>query len=84
MLKLTLKEGNYDWEFIPIVGQTFHDTGSVACVGATLNPTPPLLSLPLPAVTCNGLPATIVGIFGNDRLFGTPGNDVIHRRGRND
>ena len=36
------------------------------------------------SVTCNGLPATIVGTFGNDTLFGTPGNDVIHGRGGND
>jgi hypothetical protein len=28
------------------------------------------------SVRCNGLPATIVGTFGNDTLFGTPGNDV--------
>jgi hypothetical protein len=32
VLKLTLKEGNYDWEFIPIAGQTFRDTGNAACV----------------------------------------------------
>ncbi|MDQ3775096.1 MAG: hypothetical protein M3461_12425 [Pseudomonadota bacterium] len=36
------------------------------------------------SVTCNGLPATIVGTFGNDTLVGTPGNDVIHGRGGND
>jgi Ca2+-binding RTX toxin-like protein len=36
------------------------------------------------SVRCNGLPATIVGTFGNDTLFGTPGNDVIHGRGGND
>ena len=36
------------------------------------------------SVRCNGLPATIVGTFGNDNLFGTPGNNVIHGRGGND
>jgi Ca2+-binding RTX toxin-like protein len=35
-------------------------------------------------VTCSGLPATVVGTFGNDTLFGTPGNDVIQGRGGND
>jgi acid phosphatase type 7 len=30
VLKLTLKEGNYDWEFISIAGQTFRDTGNAA------------------------------------------------------
>ncbi|MFH0351182.1 MAG: hypothetical protein ACHBMF_04515 [Chromatiales bacterium] len=37
-----------------------------------------------PPVTCNGLPATILGTFGQDTLVGTPGNDVIHGRGGND
>ncbi|MDQ3773180.1 MAG: hypothetical protein M3461_01765, partial [Pseudomonadota bacterium] len=36
------------------------------------------------SVRCNGLPATIVGTFGNDTLVGTSGNDVIHGRGGND
>jgi Ca2+-binding RTX toxin-like protein len=39
---------------------------------------------PVPPVTCNGLPATIVGAFGNDTLVGTPGKDVIQGRGGND
>jgi len=32
VLKLTLKNGRYDWEFIPIDGQTFRDSGSGSCV----------------------------------------------------
>jgi hypothetical protein len=32
VLKLTLKSGRYDWEFIPIEGQTFRDSGSGTCV----------------------------------------------------
>ena len=35
VLKLTLKSGGYDWEFIPIDGQTFRDTGSGSCVAAS-------------------------------------------------
>lgn len=34
VLKLTLKTGRYDWEFVPIDGQSFHDSGSAACVSA--------------------------------------------------
>jgi len=32
VLKLTLHPGSYDWQFIPIAGQTFQDSGSGACV----------------------------------------------------
>ena len=32
VLKLTLNPSSYDWEFIPIAGQTFTDSGSAQCV----------------------------------------------------
>ena len=32
VLKLTLHAASYDWEFIPVAGDTFHDAGSAACV----------------------------------------------------
>jgi hypothetical protein len=31
VLKLTLGPGNYSWEFIPVEGRSFHDSGSGAC-----------------------------------------------------
>jgi hypothetical protein len=31
VLKLTLHSGSYDWEFVPVAGQTFTDTGSGTC-----------------------------------------------------
>jgi hypothetical protein len=31
VLKLTLKPGSYDWEFVPVAGQTFTDKGTAAC-----------------------------------------------------
>lgn len=34
VLKLTLHAASYDWEFIPIAGQTFTDSGSSPCVGS--------------------------------------------------
>jgi hypothetical protein len=33
VLKLTLKAASYDWEFIPIAGQTFSDRGTASCSG---------------------------------------------------
>jgi hypothetical protein len=35
VLKLTLHPTSYDWEFIPIAGSTFTDSGSAACVGSS-------------------------------------------------
>jgi hypothetical protein len=32
VLKLTLKSGRYDWEFVPIDGQSFRDSGTGTCV----------------------------------------------------
>ena len=31
VLKLTLHAASYDWEFVPIAGQTFTDSGSEGC-----------------------------------------------------
>ncbi|MCI0551693.1 MAG: metallophosphoesterase [Anaerolineae bacterium] len=39
VLKLTLHPTSYDWEFVPIAGQTFTDSGSSNCVGAGQVPT---------------------------------------------
>lgn len=39
VLKLTLHPTSYDWEFIPIAGQTFTDVGSANCTGSGATPT---------------------------------------------
>jgi hypothetical protein len=31
VLKLTLRSGSYDWEFVPVAGSTFTDSGSDTC-----------------------------------------------------
>ena len=31
VLGLTLRDGGYDWEFVPVAGATFTDRGSAAC-----------------------------------------------------
>jgi hypothetical protein len=31
VLKLTLAPGKYDWEFIPVEGKSFRDSGSAMC-----------------------------------------------------
>ena len=32
VLKLTLKSSSYAWEFVPVAGKSFLDSGSAACV----------------------------------------------------
>ena len=34
VLKLTLKSGSYDWEFVPVAGQSFRDSGTASCAPA--------------------------------------------------
>jgi hypothetical protein len=38
VLKLTLNSGSYDWEFVPIAGQTFTDSGSDTCFSTNQTP----------------------------------------------
>ena len=38
VLKLTLKTGGYDWQFVPVAGESFNDSGSGRCSGATSPP----------------------------------------------
>ena len=44
VLKLTLDDGTYAWQFVPIAGKTFTDSGTDACHGArpTVNAGPDL------------------------------------------
>jgi PKD repeat protein len=34
VLKLTLNDGSYDWDFLPVSGDTLDDSGSASCHGA--------------------------------------------------
>ncbi|MCG8351819.1 MAG: S8 family serine peptidase [Chloroflexales bacterium] len=41
VLKMTLHPTSYDWEFVPVAGKTFTDSGTATCVGAdAVTPTP--------------------------------------------
>ncbi len=41
VLKLTLRPTSYDWQFVPIAGGTFTDSGTGSCHGLVSNPGPP-------------------------------------------
>jgi hypothetical protein len=50
VLKLTLHSTSYDWQFVPIAGQNFTDSGSANCVGAS-GPVPTATRTPTPGAT---------------------------------
>jgi len=41
VLKLTLRAGGYDWEFVPVPGSSFTDSGTDVCGAAPPDTTPP-------------------------------------------
>src|SRR6266516_1475390 len=62
-LKLTLHATSYDWQFVPIAGQTFTDAGSTACHSKA--------ALPVASVTVSPSAAT-VPVGGTQQLTATP------------
>ena len=56
VLKLTLHLDRYDWEFVPIAGQTFTDVGSGSCVSLGPTPTPTEADTPSPTPTATLTP----------------------------
>jgi acid phosphatase type 7 len=34
VLKLTLRAADFDWQFVPVAGKTFTDSGTRSCHGA--------------------------------------------------
>lgn len=62
VIKFTLHSTSYDWQFIPIAGQSFTDSGSANCVGsgivstATRTPTASRTATPGSALTATRTP----------------------------
>ncbi|HKA57577.1 MAG TPA: invasin domain 3-containing protein [Gemmatimonadales bacterium] len=60
VMKFTLKDGGYDWQFIPIAGQTFTDAGSASChdaPGGVSGTASTIAAAPTPVM--KGVPSTI-------------------------
>jgi hypothetical protein len=74
VLKLTLHPTSYDWEFIPVAGQTFTDAGSANCIGA--GPAPTATPAPTPAATPTPMPggSTTMHVGDLDRASSSPSN----------
>jgi hypothetical protein len=67
VLKLTLRPGAYDWQFLPVAGGSFSDSGTASCVaGGPVNGLPrvditsPTNGAAFPANTAVGFAATAV------------------------
>ena len=67
VLKLTLNDAGYAWEFVPIAGQTFRDSGTESCHG-----TPPLSVNAGPDLTASpGTPVSLSVSFTDPGGSGT-------------
>ena len=58
VLKLTLHPSSYDWEFVPVAGQSYTDSGSDSCSpdGTTLpDTTPPRVQSTFPGANATGV-----------------------------
>ncbi len=64
VLKLTLHATSYDWEFVPVAGATFSDTGSAACSSGELET--PMISSLSPSLALAGGPAFTLAVNGTN------------------
>src|SRR5438105_2853058 len=60
VLNLTLDDASYHWQFVPVAGKTFSDTGSTLCHGA-----PPTVSAGPDLTTNPGDTVTLSATFGD-------------------
>jgi hypothetical protein len=78
VLKLTLHATSYDWQFVPIAGQTFTDSGSGNCVSAGPNPTATRTPTPGPTATRTSTPtATRTPTAGPSATPATAASNMI-------
>ena len=69
VLKLTLRARDYDWEFVPVPGKTFRDSGSGTChdaPGAPPENHPPAAAAGGPYSGTEGTPVTFDGSGSSD------------------
>jgi Big-like domain-containing protein/calcineurin-like phosphoesterase family protein len=64
VLKLTLHPSSYDWQFVPVAGKTFTDSGTGNCHGGS-EPPPPDITAPTVTVTVPTANATGVAPTAN-------------------
>lgn len=62
VLKMTLHPTGYDWQFVPIEGQSFTDSGSSSCVVAENAPAAPILALTVAPTAVTAAPAATAAL----------------------
>ena len=72
LLKLTLEAGTYSWEFVPIAGDTFEDTGTATCHGRPGGPPPPPGNSSPSVNAGNDATISLGGSFGLNGTFTDP------------
>jgi len=75
VLKLTLQAQNYQWQFLPIAGETYTDSGSDFCHGVTPDTTPPSPPAHLRASATGSAAVDLTWAPGSDDI-GVAGYDV--------
>lgn len=68
VLKLTLYPTRYDWQFVPIAGQTFADAGSAPCVTLTATNQPPTVNAGADQTVVLPNQASLQGAVSDDGL----------------
>ena len=66
VLKLTLHDLSYDWQFVPIAGKKWTDSGSGQCHGPAGSP---IVAPPPPGPTVDNTPPTITNLRPSPRRF---------------
>jgi glucose/arabinose dehydrogenase len=73
VIKFTLNSTSYDWEFVPIAGQTFRDSGTGTCHGRPGGPPPPVNQRPAATMATPTVGTTYKG--GDVIAYGGSGTD---------
>ena len=78
VLKLTLRATTYDFEFVPVAGRTFRDSGTGQCVDAGAPPAPTATPTPTPtAVPGNQPPSVNITAPANGATFTAPASFTV-------
>jgi chitodextrinase len=68
VLELTLHPTSYDWQLVPVAGQTFTDSGTTACHGPTSDTQPPTAPANLTATAASSTNVNLAWTASTDNV----------------